>query len=272
MTRVLGVHGIGNYRYLRETGSPQNASSKLAEEWAASLRCALRDTEIDLSVAYYAHHLHRGAAQGDDTDPARLESGEQDLLIQWVELLQPTPAIAEGPRTARARQAADWLTRHHGGTARAFAPAFCREVHTYLSTPDAPRRLAARKTVADAIAEQRPDVIVAHSLGSVVAYETLWAHQEHDVDLLVTIGSPLAMPGVVLPRLWPGAARPPRVRRWLNFADIGDIVAIPRDGLSPYFAGVTKDVPVTIGTWDFHTAAGYLRCADVARAVADQVR
>jgi hypothetical protein len=110
-------------------------------------------------------------------------------------------------------------------------------------------------------------VIVAHSLGSVVTYETLWAHQEHDIDLLVTIGSPLAMPGIVSPRLHPAATSggtPPGVGRWVNVADVGDIVAIPRTGLRDHFAGVERDVTVVIGQWDFHTATAYLRHPEVA--------
>ncbi|MFD1151353.1 serine peptidase [Saccharothrix hoggarensis] len=266
MTSVLGVHGIGNYKYFRRGGSAEEAAALLAEDW----RKALRRAHVDLDVAYYAHHLHRGTAQGPQDDPATLEPGAQELLLDWTGLLRRGSSVPQGPRTVRARQAADWITRNFGPAARLFAIAFCREVHTYLSRPDSPRRDAVRRTVADAIARRRPNVVVAHSLGSVVAYETLWAHQNHDVDLLVTIGSPLAMPGVVAPRLHPAATAggtPPRVRRWVNVADVGDLVAIPRTGLRDHFPGVERDVTVTIGEWDFHTATGYLRNPEVAALV-----
>ncbi|GLY50793.1 serine peptidase [Lentzea sp. NBRC 102530] len=260
---ILGVHGIWNYKYFRENGSEEAAAAAMAEDWAKALG------RNDVGAAYYAHLLHRGTAMGADDDPARLEPGAQDLLVEWAELLQPGEHIPQGPRTRRARQAADWMTRKFGGAARVFAIAFCREVHTYLSTPDSPRRLAARRAVADAIMRHRPEVIVAHSLGSVVTYETLWAHQEHDVELLVTIGSPLAMPGIVAPRLVPqGGGMPPRVKRWVNVADVGDLVAIPRGGLRDHFDGVEQDVEVVVGQWDFHTAAGYLRTAEVAGLLA----
>jgi hypothetical protein len=268
--RVLGVHGIGNQRYEREAGSPGGAAAALTAAWNDSLSQALPQcAAVDLSVVYYANHLHRGTAQGGAV-VSTLEPGAQALLVDWVGLLAPEPAIAQGPHTARARQAADWLTRRFGAAARLFAIAFCQEVHTYLAKPDSPRRTAARKAVGDAIRTHRPEVVVAHSLGSILAYETLWAHQEHDIDLLVTLGSPLAMPGIVLPRLQPGnghGGRPPQVRRWVNLADVGDIVAIPRTGLEPWFHGVERDIPVTIGTWDFHTVAAYLRCPTVAQAI-----
>ncbi|ONI84944.1 hypothetical protein ALI22I_31270 [Saccharothrix sp. ALI-22-I] len=196
----------------------------LAGEWSEALGA-------DVDVAFYAHHLHRGTAQGAQDDPSSLEPGAQELLVDWTELLRPGLSIPQGPRTARARQAVDWITRNFGAAARVFAIAFCREVHTYLSTPDSPRRAAVRRTVADAITQRRPNVIVAHSLGSVVTYETLWAHQDHDVDLLITIGSPLA---------------------------------IPRTGLREHFDGVERDITVVIGEWDFHTATAYLRNPEVA--------
>ncbi len=56
-----------------------------------------------------------------------------------------------------------------------------------------------------------------------MTYETLWENPIPEIDLLITIGSPLAMPGVVFPRLRPEiianrGARPPGVARWVNLA------------------------------------------------------
>ncbi|MFD8967973.1 hypothetical protein ACFV0C_23770 [Streptomyces sp. NPDC059568] len=48
-----------------------------------------------------------------------------------------------------------------------------------------------------------PLVIVAHSLGSVIAYEALCAHPDWPDLTLVTLGSPLAVRGVVFDRLAP---------------------------------------------------------------------
>lgn len=249
MTRIVGVHGIGNFRY----GSSEAISADWSE-WLAK----------DVRVAYYAQHLHRGTPQGKD-DPAMMESGEQDLLVEWVEQLAPQQ-VSQGPRTARARQVADWLTRHFGATARTFAMAFVREVHTYLSERDTVRRSKVRHEVANTIAEHRPEVVIAHSLGSVVAYETLWAYPQ-EIDLLITIGSPLAMPGVVRPRLQPATVdkRPPGVKRWVNLADVGDLVALPRGGLR--FEGIERDEEVVIGDWDFHTVRNYLGCAAVRELI-----
>jgi hypothetical protein len=60
------------------------------------------------------------------------------------------------------------------------------------------------------------------------------------------------------------------VARWVNLADVGDIVAIPRGGLGQRFDGVYDAADVIIGTWDFHSAEGYLRCPGVAQFVISQ--
>ncbi|MEU6539643.1 hypothetical protein [Streptomyces sp. NPDC047000] len=76
-----------------------------------------------------------------------------------------------------------------------------------------------------------PAVVVAHSLGSVVALEALHESMAR-VPLLVTIGSPLGMRTVVWPHLTP---RPPvtpeSVDRWLNFWDRDDVI-VSRASLS----------------------------------------
>jgi hypothetical protein len=265
MLRVLGVHGIGTHRYHRRTSSPEQAAIAVATDWFRHLGTAMpANSSVDLRVAYYAHLLHPESGHPVDEDPAMLEPPEQQLLADWIALLQPE--LTESPRDERAQLAGQWLARAFGPAARLFALTFCRELHAYLAGEQA--RSAARQAVADAIAELEPDVVVAHSLGSVVAYESLWAHQDRDIELLVTLGSPLAMPGVVLDRLHAdGHHRPPRVRRWVNLADVADIVAVPPAGVVRQFAGVDQDIPITAGMWEFQTPGAYLRSADVAGVI-----
>jgi hypothetical protein len=275
MTRIVGVHGIGNHHYLTRVGSVAAAAKAISMDWAGALDSGLASADplsrpqSELRVAYYAHLLHRGTAQGN-TDPAYLDGDTQELLIAWVEQLVPArvPRIAQGPRTARARAAADWLATHFGDRARRAALIFCREVSTYLN--DATRRQAVRDTVAETMANHRPRIVIAHSLGSVIAYESLWQHPWARVDLLLTLGSPLAIPGVIFNRLDPKpvnghGARPPGAAAWANLADVGDIVAIPRTGLAPHFEGLNHDDPaIVIGERAFHGIQHYLACHDTA--------
>ena len=63
--------------------------------------------------------------------------------------------------------------------------------------------------------------VVAHSLGSVIAYRALCAHPEVEIDTLVTLGSPLG--GDFLDddeTAWPGS-----VQRWVDISARGDVAA-----------------------------------------------
>ena len=111
--------------------------------------------------------------------------------------------------------------------------------------------------------------MLAHSLGSVVAYEALRHNPDLELDHLITLGSPLALPHAVFPRLVPTpidglGSCPPNVRRWVNIADTGDLIAIPPGGVPLRFTGVAADHTSTIHPFDFHRAANYLTCAPLA--------
>ncbi|MDH3806565.1 MAG: hypothetical protein OEU90_13980, partial [Gammaproteobacteria bacterium] len=89
-----------------------------------------------------------------------------------------------------------------------------------------------------AVEAQRPILIIAHSMGSVIAWDSLWqmAHDERDhvsVDLFLTMGSPLGQ-RYIQRRLQghgeDGASRFPNgIRRWINLSAVGDLTAIDPD-------------------------------------------
>ncbi|MGB5210372.1 MAG: hypothetical protein WBO47_10120 [Gammaproteobacteria bacterium] len=110
-------------------------------------------------------------------------------------------------------------------------------------------------------------VILAHSLGGAVAYDALWrfAHRpepefrnyrKHKVDLLVTMGVPLAEPYVqeimLSGRALANRAAPlvgqrrqawlGNLRRWHNYAALGDIVCQDLDMEAQFFAGMRRDL------------------------------
>ncbi|MFJ5557890.1 hypothetical protein ACIQCD_10795 [Streptomyces sp. NPDC093250] len=67
-------------------------------------------------------------------------------------------------------------------------------------------------------------VVLAHSLGTVVAYEAL--HRlEQPLPLLVTFGSPLGLRSIIHRRLRPQPLRTPsHLKRWVNVADRDDFI------------------------------------------------
>lgn len=133
-----------------------------------------------------------------------------------------------------------------------------------------------RGRVLNFLDDTRPTVVVAHSLGSIVALEALH-HHRGPIPLFVTLGSPIGMRTVVRPRLRPQPpATPDCVERWLNYWDRDDIIA-PRpwlerdllpntDGCLPVSDRVDSD-----GIW-VHTATKYLAQASVAGPVVEALR
>ncbi len=135
-----------------------------------------------------------------------------------------------------------------------------------------------------------PVLLIAHSMGSVIAYDSLWelSHSTRDrvlVDLLLTIGSPLGQ-RYMQTRL-KGADKtghsryPNNVRSWKNLAAVGDLTA-----LDPYLAddfvemlelGMLEsfvDEPVHThfrldGELNVHAEYGYLVNETTARTVVD---
>ncbi|QFR02263.1 hypothetical protein F9278_45885 [Streptomyces phaeolivaceus] len=264
---IVGVHGIRCYRYLTEAGSAELAGEALAAEWSEAL--GLPPEPRTLHTAYYAPLLHLGTAQGSD-EAELLPPGGQRLLVEWVSALGAPTEVTMGRGTKPVRQAAEWLAERYGAAARRFVIMLCREADTYVSDPGSPRRAAVRAELGRVLEERKPKVVIAHSLGSVVAYETLW-HSPVELDLLVTLGSPLGMPHAFFERLSLGEGndenkgqRPPKVRRWVNIADVGDIVALPRD-LPSRFPGIDAHYEVSLGLVASHKATRYLAQSELAR-------
>ncbi|MFD4559067.1 serine peptidase [Streptomyces sp. NPDC058469] len=265
---VLAVHGIGN---LQKDLDPGSAARVLAEEWRKSLAegyaaCRLTHLTVpDLVVAYYAHHLSPDESQ-DHSDTAELEqltAGERRIAWDFLHAAgAPVPAEEQGWPLAPLRQALHWVATVHRRPAELLSRvvvALAREVYTYLSSPA--RRRQARTVVIDAVRTHRPRVVLAHSLGSVVAYEALHEATDLRVDLLITLGSPLGLRGAVFDALDPEpragrGSRPPGVNRWYNVADPGDLVALPKK-LGGRFP-VDRHETTHIGLVDFHTLGGYL--------------
>jgi hypothetical protein len=249
MPCILGVHGIAQqYR----------SGPELTRVWLDALRGGLEVagfratadglTETDMRVAFFGDLFRpRGAMAGGEPPymPGDVKPGpERDLLERWyVAALEQDPSLgpplgAMGPGRVAAQAMLERMLR-----SRTFARVAQRgfignlkQVTAFLEAPEAKERALQR--VAD---EVTPDtrVIVGHSLGSVVVYEFLARFAPTQVELLVTLGSPLGIPNLVFDRLTPAPAGgvgawPGRVAHWVNVADADDVVAL-RKQLAPLF-------------------------------------
>jgi hypothetical protein len=276
---IVAVHGVGHYDRYRTADAVCAAYSA---DWAEHLAAGLGVTadRLDVGFAYYAPALHSGPiAHGDDPEEPQ-DPLAQELMVEWLDALAAPASVAQGALTLPLRHAASWVAQKFsldGRLTGLFVRVFFREVAAYLRGDDDPARLAAREKVAHRIAEHRPRIVIAHSLGSVVAYEALHAHPELKIELLLTVGSPLALPRAVFDRLLPRptgrlGARPAGVERWVNVADPGDPVAIPPH-LARSFHGIALDLTDTIHAgYGFHNAKNYLSCAATAATLGPYLR
>ncbi|WP_407917715.1 hypothetical protein [Kitasatospora sp. NE20-6] len=281
------MHGIWN----RQRGMTADlAATALADAALPKLARGLQAAQLPhtplpaLAMAYYADLLTDGAELQSAGEDGLEGLSDSELAQAWQWLLAAgAPGLQESQAgwLSPVRQGLGWLVRQHGGdlrTSRAreeamvrlerLVCALIREVDAYTSRPQV--RKAVRERVREAIRAHRPQVVVAHSLGSVVAWETLCASPELDVELLVTLGSPLGLPALTQrlePPLRHGKGlRPAGVRRWVNIADGGDLVALPPElgGIFP----VDTHMTTGIGPFDLHTLGGYLSNGMAAAAMA----
>jgi pimeloyl-ACP methyl ester carboxylesterase len=115
-------------------------------------------------------------------------------------------------------------------------------------------------------------VVVAHSLGTVIAYQVLCTRPDLQVDL-ITLGSPLGDPSTVFPLLQPAPVDgkgvwPVGVRRWTNVAAEGDLATAACPRLADAFGDRVEDHLVFNGR-HAHDAEPYLNSLPTGRALAD---
>lgn len=160
--------------------------------------------------------------------------------------------------------------------------ALLQDVHDFFFVPA--RREQMRESLLRRMrAGGGPFVVIAHSQGSLIAYDVLRAFEAEgcEVSLLLTLGSPLGLPVVrSMFKQWSGTPKlpfPACVKRWVNVAERRDPVALD-DDLSDDIADAQGRFHNIAGSrinpdWQRnpHSASGYLSIpevrAEVRRAV-----
>ncbi|MEV2248775.1 caspase family protein [Streptomyces sp. NPDC049970] len=263
--RVLGVHGSSNQVW----GAQQIALHWLPIVQDSVLRVdpSANVADIELSIAYYADLLARPYAQGGSAP----DGEESEALEGWPAVENESTQRRFNP-AGLVRQAMSYLTSGSASiTSRQLERALfgsLRELGRYLQGEQRGDVIARVHRV---FTEARPGVILAHSLGSVVAYDALWQEPYPQVEVLVTMGSPLAMSSVRDRLMSPELGRPPGVKKWVDIASTGDVVAVPINGMTRHFGGVEgKRIDTTV--LPSHTVASYLQSTEVAFILAGLLR
>lgn len=149
-----------------------------------------------------------------------------------------------------------------------------------------------KKQLRTALSNNEKVLLIGHSLGSVIAYDTLWelSHLEHlpgKIDTFLTIGSPLGLK-YIQNRLM-GHQRhnkkkyPTNIRHWINISSVGDEVALNKFFTESFKEMQTLGIIESIedhceGIYNFfrneeglncHRSYGYLVNPAVGKVIAD---
>ncbi|MBE1578221.1 hypothetical protein ACFORH_17335 [Amycolatopsis roodepoortensis] len=288
MARIVLVHGIAQ---------EQKSADTLEAEWLPSLAGGVRlagDSALadavwrdarpgDARMAFYGDLFRKDGQQGGADELTADEWAlAETLAAEWLrnaassasresdrnrakaelDLLGGPVGETQGVRAA-ARPVLNALVRlkPFARLGVAFAERVMvkalKQVTLYLTDDTIRERVQER--VAEHIGPET-EVIVGHSLGSVVAYEAAHRHGR-PLPLLLTLGSPLGLRTVVYERTRPQPPSvPPGVARWVNLADRDDLVAARPDlsGLFPGADGVLDSGYTVDNGAKPHEAAFYL--------------
>jgi subtilisin family serine protease len=156
---------------------------------------------------------------------------------------------------------------------------FLTDVNDFLFNKDKRNRMV--KTVKDRAATGGgPFVVIGHSQGTMVTYQALMElGKSIEVDLFITLGSPLGLPQVTGElQKWHGKKLPipPCVKHWINVARDGDIVCSDQSLSDEYSATGKKLVDIRITNGAFpptkaHNVSYYLSFPETRQAVASVV-
>lgn len=238
--KLVMIHGRGQ--------AGQNPE-QLKQEWLTALRhgCARgqvqlpADTVVEFPyygdvlaglVAQVGAPLGQGfLAKGPISAPNEALQGEILLEIAAraglsesdIRLETGNQPIQKGPANWEWVQAIIRALDHIPGLNSRLIEAFTRDVYVYLTYASV--RAQIDKVIVDALGDE-PCVVVAHSLGSVVAYNVLRTRAAMpQYPQLITLGSPLGIRAIKQQLATP-LVSPPCIGQWFNAYDDRDVVAL----------------------------------------------
>ena len=275
---IIGIHGLAN--------KPKEET--LAKGWQDSIREGLERNQrrsaeaVSFDLVYWRDWRY----------PEPIPDAENDEPYLRADGSQPLPAYEDGwfdDVVARlgnlVGEPLDWAKRYFGvdEVADTVLRTRLKDLATYYEEPE--KRDLLRQRMKDKLAKHagKRIMVIAHSMGSIIAYDVLRAMGREDpqfrVEHFVTIGSPLGLPHVKH-RIYQEndlVRTPSVVRQWTNLADRRDPVAADVHLADDYRAnsrGVRVVDDLVINGYvgherkpNHHKSYGYLRTPEVSRVV-----
>jgi hypothetical protein len=214
--------------------------------------------EQDFSMKVYREMLEENGVSNEEIE-VELAQGDASRVITKKGPLNWAWVLAALRVLDRSKRAAAWAVS-----------SFTHDVYVYLTDDDIREEIndGVRKAIQD-----EPTVVIAHSLGTIIAYTLLKSEEAKSwkVPTLITLGSPLAV-GAVAERVRP-LDRPACVGDWFNGRDNRDTVALfplapARFPVQPITA--KNDIQNTSD--NHHGIESYLADRDVARWIYDALK
>ncbi|MDR6859879.1 hypothetical protein [Variovorax guangxiensis] len=286
--RLVFLHGINQQ---------DREPDALRVQWTWWLREALPGSgalqQAAVEMPYYATVLDAltqgtgpGAAVAQGLGDGDVDAEEMAFIAGAMNEIASLAGISGQAIAAERRAVADtaveqslWMNRRVNAIGRLierlspahgrFVLPLIRQAHAYLRKPGVAPAIDA--IVMPAL-EKGPAVIVAHSLGTVIAFKLLRALAQAGrpvtCPLLVTMGSPIGL-STVSAALGVPFHIPPGVGHWVNAIEPNDGVTLgkPLDA-STFCAGIQNIADIANSTTDNpHDAQGYLRDSRIAQMV-----
>lgn len=301
---IIGIHGLAN--------KPERAV--LSDYWERAIREGLQNigaghADFDFRLVYWADYLYRypmheePGYEFDDlynTEPyiPAAAGAIEEHVDSWRDDVRKLTGSLLG-------KAADWAKRHLDveSLANFILSRKLKDLDYYYANRPVKTREGAvdgaksvlQKELETAIEQARGDeiLLIAHSMGSIIAYDVLrnlgrTRADELAVQHFVTIGSPLGLPHVIKQvvdeRTRLGFARADEVRTpsivtgsWDNYADPRDPVSLDAHLADDYGANdqgvkvrddvVSNDYVGRGGESNPHKSFGYLRTPELSRQI-----
>jgi hypothetical protein len=221
---IIGIHGLANK-------PPKEIHSK---EWVASIKeglsrnCMFKIDELNFKLIYWADINHKKPLM-PDKEP-NIPTPQKEKILNYKEnafsrykakFPELPPAIVQG--------AIDFVGL--SAAANAILTKKLKDLQLYYKSKE--NQNALRALVKEEIVnnQNKRIMLIAHSMGSFVAYDALrelgQENSNYQVDNFVTIGSPLGIPYIAskIQAEWKMRRTPSIVKRWVNHADKSDMVA-----------------------------------------------
>jgi hypothetical protein len=286
---------MSNVRILFVHGRAQGGRDKgeIEREWLAALRQGLGVragilADVPIDVPFYGDRLDALVRQASAVLPDNLalrggvDGASEEFLAFQLEVFEEASrrqglteaqiganmepgAVERGALNWRWVQAIMRTLNGIPGLDGDLIERFTRDVWIYLSRSLI--RDEINRIVGDELRPDATTIVVAHSLGTVVAYDLLRDSSNPPVPLFLTMGSPLGI-GAIRTRVAP-VQHPANVAAWFNARDPRDVVALyPLS--ARYFAvtpAITEHDGVINRSSNAHHISGYLNDPAVAEQI-----